>query len=58
MASHSESFIKSTALNELAAEERRALIDAEKARIRVRRTLLQRWLSVFPFTLTLTRKPK
>lgn len=47
--------IRQKALAEIKAEDERAAIDAEKARIREKRTL---WQKIFPFEIKITIKKR
>ena len=44
--------IRETAARELQEEQRRAAIEAEKARLRNRKTVWQRLAAALPFTIT------
>lgn len=48
--------VREQALKELRNEAFRAAVEAEKARLKARRTLWQKALDLLPFTITIKRK--
>lgn len=50
-------YIRREAARELAEEQQRAAIEAEKARLRNRKTVWQRIAAALPFTITWKKKP-